>query len=31
MNLALHAKPSMQIESVATPDRGGDRCRRAFP
>ena len=31
MNLVLHAPTSMQVESVAAPDRGGDHCRRAFP
>jgi hypothetical protein len=31
MNLVLHAPTSMQVESVAAPDRGGDHFRRAFP
>jgi hypothetical protein len=31
MNLVLHAPKSMQVESVAARDRGGDHRRRAFP
>lgn len=31
MNLVFHALTSMQVESVAAPDRGGDRFPRAFP
>jgi hypothetical protein len=30
MNLVLHAPTSMQVESVAAPDRGRDHCRRVF-
>ena len=30
MNVVLRVPTSMQVGSVATPDRGGDQCRRAF-
>jgi hypothetical protein len=30
MNVVLCVLTSMQVESVATPGRGGDQCRRPF-